>query len=816
MPKETKNKSRGTTLVLLDAHAILHRAYHALPGFSSRKGEPTGALYGLSTMLMKIIRELAPDYIIAAYDRPEPTFRHVAYDAYKVGRPKAEDELVHQIKRSQDVFTAFGIPIYEKPGFEADDILGTIVEKLKNSKDIKIIIASGDMDTLQLVDEKRVVVYTLKKGLNDTITYDEDEVMKRFGFEPKLLPDWKGLRGDPSDNIIGIKGIGEKTATTLITNFHTIENIYKTLKKDPAVLATAGIKERILGLLKEGEEEALFSKTLATIRRDAPIDFTIPKEEWRASFEPKKLETLFTDLDFRSLRDRVKDILNPAEEKKESGAKILKTPKTTKILESKEFITPGGTQLSLNEEPITEEDFKKAQIALWLINSDTTNPKREDILQWSGKDTVKESLPELLKEINRQGLEELYNNIELPLIPIIQRAEKRGVLVDIAYLKDLSDDYHQKLSVLEEKIWKSAGEKFNINSPKQLGIVLFDNMKLAVKGLKKTAGGARSTRESELGKLKGAHPVIDHILAYRELQKLLSTYIDNIPGMVGKDGRLHANLNQTGTTTGRMSSTNPNLQNIPTSEGFGKAIRNAFIAAKGHKLIAGDYSQIEMRVLAELSGDEHLRKFFREERDVHAGVAAFVFGVPENEVTKDMRRKAKVINFGIIYGMGVNALRGNLGGTREEAQEFYNNYFKKFPKIGAYFEKTKNDARKKGYTETYFGRRRYFESIKSSLPFIRAAAERMAQNAPIQGTAADLLRIAMKKVDDTLEKEGLLNKAHIILQVHDELIYEVEESAIPRVANIIKEGMERVAKLSVPLEVNISTGDSWGSLSAMP
>ncbi|MDO8572770.1 MAG: DNA polymerase [bacterium] len=808
-----KSDKEKKTIVLLDAHAILHRAYHALPGFSSRKGEPTGALYGLSTMLMKIIRELTPDYVIACYDRPEPTFRHEAYDAYKVGRPKTDDELVHQIKRSQDVFTAFGIPIYEKAGFEADDILGTIVEKLKNNNNVKIIIASGDMDTLQLVDDKRVVVYTLKKGINDTITYDEDEVMKRFGFEPKFLPDWKGLRGDPSDNIIGIKGIGEKTATILITNFHTIEDMYKKLKKNPTALKDVGIKDRIIKLLEEGEEEAIFSKTLATIRRDAPIEFSIPKEEWRASFEPKKLETLFTDLDFRSLRDRVKDILNPTEAKKESTQATSET--TTKT---------GNMKLSLDQEPISEEDFKKAQIALWLINSDITNPKREDILQWSlptapatpvqagGKDTIQESLGELLKELKTRGLEKLYHEIELPLIPIIKRAEERGVLVDIAYLKDLSKDYHKKLSVLEEKIWESAGEKFNINSPKQLGVVLFDNMKLSVKGLKKTAGGARSTRESELEKLQGVHPVIDHILAYRELQKLLSTYIDNIPEMAGKDGRLHANLNQTGTTTGRMSSSNPNLQNIPTSEGFGKAIRNAFIAAKGHKLIAGDYSQIEMRVLAELSEDKHLRKFFQEGKDVHAGVAAFVFGVKENEVTKDMRRKAKVINFGIIYGMGVNALRGNLGGTREEAQEFYNNYFKKFPSIAAYFENTKNAARKKGYTETFFGRRRYFESIKSSLPFIRASAERMAQNAPIQGTAADLIRIAMKKVDDALEKEGLLKKAHIILQVHDELIYEVEEDTIPAVAKIIKHGMESVAKLSIPLEVNISVGDSWGGL----
>lgn len=791
-------KEKQKTIVLLDAHAILHRAYHALPGFSSRKGEPTGALYGISAMLLKIIRELKPDYLIACYDRPEPTFRHAAYEAYKVGRPKAEEDLIHQIKRSHDVFSALSIPIYEKPGFEADDLLGTIVEKLKKEKNIKTIIASGDMDTLQLVDGDRVVVYTLKKGLNDTITYDEKAVKERFGFEPKFLPDWKGLRGDPSDNIIGIKGIGEKTATTLITNFHTIENMYKALKKDPKAFADVGIKERIIKLLEEGEEEALFSKTLATIRRDAPIDFAVPKKEWKESFDAKKAEALFTELDFRTLRDRVKNIFVPNEtgepKEKEGEEKV-------------------GTLFKEEaKEDISSEDFKKAQIAVWVLNSDITGPTREDILQFSAKETVKESLPILASEIKKQKLEKVYHDIELPLMPIIKRAEERGVLVDIPYLKELSVDYHKKLSALEEKIWEAAGGKFNINSPKQLGEILFDKLNLTAKGLKKTAGGARSTRESELEKLKDAHPVIGHILAYRELQKLLSTYIDNIPQMVGTDGRLHTSLNQTGTTTGRMSSNNPNMQNIPTREGVGAAIRKAFIAAKGYKLLAGDYSQIEMRVLAELSGDEHLRKFFREGKDVHASVAAYVFGVKENEVTKDMRRKAKVINFGIIYGMGVNALRANLGGTREEAQEFYNDYFKKFPKIGAYFDGVIRDARKKGYTETYFGRRRHFADLKSSIPYIKAAAERMAQNAPLQGTAADLVKIAMKKVDDRLAKEGLREKAHLILQVHDELIYEVEEEALSKATDLIKEEMESVAKLSIPLEVNISSGDSWGSL----
>lgn len=796
MPK--KERTQKKTLVLLDSHAILHRAYHALPGFSSRTGEPTGALYGLAAMLMRIVRELKPDYLVAAYDRPEPTFRHAAYEAYKEGRPKADDELIHQIKRSRDVLTAFSIPFYEEPGFEADDILGTIVERLKKRDDLRIIIASGDMDTLQLVDGTRVAVYTLKKGINDTVLYDEEAMKKRFGFEPKLLPDWKGICGDPSDNIIGIKGIGEKTATALITKFGTIENIYRALKKDEGLLAEAGIKERVRKLLRDGEEEALFSKTLATIRRDAPIQFSIPEKRWSETLDHKKIDALFSELDFRSLRARVKELGVSAPEK---DAAV-------------EIPTAGQSRALFKEtkEELNGEEFKKAQIALWLLRSDMTTPSREDILEFSGKDTVSESLPVLVKKLQEEKLKPVYDEIELPLVPIVKRAEERGIVLDVAHLRALSREYHEKLRHLEESIWKSTGEQFNINSPKQLGAVLFDKLNLTARGLRKTEGGARSTRESELQKLRGSHEAIDHILAYRELQKLLSTYIDNMPEMVGRDGRLHTSLNQAGTTTGRMSSTNPNLQNIPVGEGFGTAIRKAFIAAPNHRLLAGDYSQIEMRVLAELSGDEHLRQFFRDGKDVHAAVAAFVFGVSEGEVTKDMRRKAKVINFGIVYGMGVNALRENLGGSREEAQKFYEDYFKKFPRIAAYFEKTVAEARKRGYTETLFGRRRFFESIRSPLPYIRAAAERMAQNAPIQGTAADIVKLAMRKVDEALRREGLREGAHLILQVHDELIYEAEETVLPRAVSLIRREMEHAAELSVPLTVNISAGPSWGEL----
>ena len=772
------------TLVLLDVHAILHRAYHALPGFSSSKGEPTGALYGLSAMLIKIIKELKPDYIAACYDLPEPTFRHEAYEAYKAGRAKAEDDLIIQIKRSRDIFEAFGIPVYEHPGFEADDILGTIAGQVKKDRNPRVIIASGDMDTLQLVDDKRVLVYTLKKGINDTILYDEDAVKKRFGFPPKLLPDYKGLRGDPSDNIIGVAGIGEKTATALIQAFGTIEEIYKQLKDDEAIFEKKGFKPRIVKLLKENKDEALFSKTLATIRTDAPITFSLPKQTWQKSFDVKKVEALFAELEFRGLRDRVREIAGG-----EEGGDVEED---------------GGS--------VSERDVKEAAIALWLINSDITNPTLKDILEFTGKQSLPEAKRFLEEKIVSLGLERVYHEIELPLIPIIKEAQEWGIGVDVAYLKQLSQKYHRELTKLEKKIWKLAGGEFNINSPKQLGEVLFDKLGLSAKGLKKTAGGARSTRESELLKLRGEHEIIDHILSYREIQKLLSTYIDNIPKMVDKSGRLHTTLNQAGTTTGRMSSQDPNMQNIPSGGAHGSEIRNAFVAQSGHSFLSFDYSQIEMRILAELADDEKLKAVFREGRDVHASVAAFVFGVPESEVTKEMRRKAKVINFGIIYGMGVNALRENLGGTRAEAQEFYNSYFAAFPKIASYFESVKANAHKDGYTKTLFGRIRHFSGINSSVPYIRAMAERMALNAPIQGTAADIIKIAMRKADEALQKNKIKSDTHLILQIHDELMYEVKDERVSEAREAIKAAMEDFPEISVPLTVNISSSKRWGEM----
>jgi len=784
-----KKNNTQKTIVLLDSHAILHRAYHALPDFSSSKGEPTGALYGVCAMLLKIIEELKPDYVVACYDLPEPTFRHEVYENYKNGRAKTKDDLISQIIRSRDVFKVFNVPTYDAVGFEADDVLGTIVEQLKDEKNIRVIIASGDMDTLQLVEDEQVLVYTLKKGINDTILYNEKSVVERFGFVPKLLPDFKGLRGDPSDNIIGIKGIGEKTATILISQFGTIENIYEVLKKDEVSLEKKGIKKRAIQLLKDGEDEALFSKTLATIRRDAPVDFKIPENHWDKSIDVDVAEKLFEELEFRKMTGRLKKVLGQEEQ--------------SSLLEGV-------------EEKIDEEELRRANIALWLINSELTNPILEDIFSFSHKKIFKEAVPILLEELKKRNLTEAYYNIELPLIPILKGMEEKGIIVDAPYFKKLSVKYHKELEILEKEIWKISGEEFNINSPKQLGEILFDKMNLSTKGLKKTSGGARSTRESELVKLKGEHKIIDTILSYRELQKLLSTYIDNIPQMADGSGRIHSKLHQTGTTTGRMSSTDPNMQNIPARGEMGKSIRKGFIAPEGFKFVALDYSQIEMRVLAMLSGDEKLVNVFKNNEDVHTAVAAQVFNVEDHEVTKEMRRKAKIINFGIIYGMGVNALRVNLGGTRAEAQEFYDNYFKKFPTISSYFEEVKQKARSDGYTETLFGRRRYFGGMNSQIPYIRAAAERMAMNAPIQGTAADVIKIAMRKAENRLEKERKLvggkDSVSLILQIHDELVYEIKEEKIDEAVKIISEEMRDVPEILVPLEVSISVGKNLGEM----
>lgn len=789
MPKE---KSAQKLLVLLDSHAILHRAYHALPDFTNAQGEPTGALYGFSVMLLKIIKELKPDYIAACFDREEKTFREERFADYKGKRAPTDEALIAQFDRAKELCAALGVPVFEHPGFEADDMIGTIVAHMeKNGTDI--IIASGDMDTLQLVNGKQVQVYTLRKGINDTILYDESMVKERYGFGPELLPDYKGLRGDPSDNIPGVKGIGEISALALISKFGSLEDIYEKLEKKNGkeTFLKKGIKERIVTLLLEQKDEALFSKELGTIRRDAPADFARLTKPWRELCDVLKARKFFSELGFKSLTPRLEELFAPKQ-----GS-----------LEAEWF---GESENKMIVDP---ELLARTQLAYWILDSTKNQATPDEIMEHAGVRIFAEALPALEKEIDQTGdLKRVYRDIELPLSPVLREMEKQGIKVDKAFLAELTKDYSKRARDLEKKIHKEAGEEFNVNSPKQLGEILFGKMALGGKKIKKTAGGAISTRAGELEKLRGAHPIIGHLLDYREVQKLLSTYLEPIAGMLDADDRLHSHFVQSGAETGRMSSKDPNLQNIPIRSELGLAIRNIFVAEKGYELVSFDYSQIELRVLAILSGDENLTGIFTSGGDIHAGVASRVFGVPEISVDREMRRRAKVINFGIVYGMGVNALQANLGSSRAEAQEFMDKYFKTFPTVSRFLDDIVKDAAKKGYTETLFGRRRYFPTLRSQIPYVRAAAERMAMNAPIQGSAADFIKLAMIEVKEAFLKNKFGDDARMLLTVHDELVFEVKKSRVAEVSAVIKEKMEGIYEGGVPVVAHMKKGERWGEL----
>jgi DNA polymerase-1 len=802
--KAAKSAVKKKRLILLDSHAIIHRAYHALPDFQSPAGQPTGALYGLSSMLLRIIQDLKPDYIAACYDLPKPTMRHEAYEGYKATRVKLEDALATQLNTSRDVFKAFSIPIYEREGFEADDILGTIAHLTKDDDGLEIIIASGDMDTLQLVEKSRVKVYTLKKGLNDVIMYDAKAVEERYGFTPALVPDYKGLRGDPSDNIIGIPGIGEKTATTLIQEFGSIEEMYKTLKKKPELFAEKGIKPRIVGLLTEHEEDAIFSKMLATIRLDAPIAFKLPEAVWHDGATLPSVLALFDELGFRTLRGRARAVF---------GAELGS--------EGEGKGDAGTADEEGSAEEVPQDKFEEAQIMTWLLASDLTNPSLDDILAYTKTHTFGAAYAELEKRIATTGrLDEVYEKIEKPLIPVLRGMEKRGVCIDTNVFEELKTKYRAELADMEARIFKAAGHEFNVSSPKQLGDVLFDEMELKVPGAKnggkKTATGQRSTKESELEKFREVHPIISDILEYRQLQKLLGTYVETIPQLLDTDGRLHAQFLQSGTVTGRMASANPNLQNIPIRSDRGRALRNAFKAPEGFTLLGLDYSQIELRLAAILSGDERLTEIFKSGRDVHQEVAAAVFNVPADQVDREMRRRAKIINFGILYGMGVNALKAQLGTSTSEAHQFYEDYFKTFNQLAEYLERTKGTARRQGFTETLYGRRREFSGMKSPLPYVRAQAERMAINAPIQGTQADIIKLAMVDITRMLKENGEADDAHLILQVHDELVFEVRTEKLDKIATEIQRIMEQVLPESetngIPILASSKRGANWGQM----
>lgn len=793
------SKDYKKRLVLLDGNAILHRGYHALPDFSTQDGRPTGALYGLCLMLLSIIDELEPDEIVACFDLAEPTHRHKMFEEYKAHRPKTDEALIEQIVRARDVLDAFSIPYFEEEGFEADDLLGTIAEQMKKDKEVQVVIASGDHDTLQLVDDEKTLVYTQRRGIKDTILYDEEGVKEKYGFSPGFLPDFKGLSGDSSDNIPGIKGVGEKTATRVIETFGHLEDIYEKLNEseDDVDFVDAGLTTRFINLLREGEEKAKFSKELATIRLDAPITFEMPEEGWRSRLDQEAINTIFSELEFESLRRRVSDELFSDDEDTDAD---------------------NSDDSADTTRDLSKQELEETKIALWLCDSSKTDPDEEGILGYTDTDSLSRARDQLLAEIKKKDLTVVYEEIEKPLIPIVQQMKEDGINVDRAYLEDLSSEYKKKLAAIEKKIYKEAGHEFNINSPQQLSEVMFTEMEIPTSGLSKTSTGAISTRESELEKLAEEHKIAELMLEYRGIQKLLSTYINVLPERIGEDGRLHADFIQSGTTTGRMSSKNPNLQNIPIRSEDGRKIRGAFISSNDTKLVALDYSQIELRIAAWLSDDERLTQVFKDGRDIHAAVAADVFSVPEDEVTKNQRSKAKVINFGILYGMGVDALRRNLGDdtSRSEAQAYLDQYFDVYEGIANFMEKKKQEVREQGYTTTYFGRRRYFPEIYSSRSWIQARAERMAINAPVQGTQADIIKKAMITVDEHLRKNDLQPEAKLLLQVHDELIYEIHNDRVDELAKKIKDIMESVLPAEetggIDLITDVSIGDRWNKL----
>lgn len=723
--------------IIIDSHALIHRAYHALPRLSTPQGELTNAVFGFSSILVKVLREFRPDYLVAAFDVAGPTFRKEEYEEYKATRTKAPDDLYAQIPRVKEVLDAFNIPILEKEGFEADDVIGTVCSIMEEKyPDIDVLVVSGDLDTLQLVT-KRARVYTMKKGVQDTIIYDEKAVKERFGFSPKHLPEYKGLRGDASDNIIGVVGVGEKTASSLIQKFGTLEKMYAALEGG----RDAGVSPRVANLLIDQKDQALFSRMLATIRRDVPIHFDIQKAAW-GGFDQRVAKALFEELSFRGLIGRLAGL-------------------------------DGFDEVDAPSPAVSRRDELLAQV----------------------------------EDAREAGLlsGEIYE-VEKNLVDVVLAMEERGVRIDTEILGRLQADIKKKLEEIEKEIYRVAGMEFNINSPKQMGVVLFETLGISPKGIKKTPGKEFSTAADELEKIKDEHPVVSLILQQRELQKMLSTYIAPLPESVGPDGRIHSTLIPLGAATGRMSSSNPNLQNIPIRGEWGGHIRAAFIPGEGKQFLACDYSQMELRIVAHLAKDKNMIEAFKNGEDIHARTASLVFGIDLQDVTKDMRYRAKALNFGLIYGIGHRAFARSAGISVDEAKDFMDRYLAVFSGVADYIENAKEVARERGYAETLFGRKRFLPDLHSPNPGLRAFAERAAINMPAQGTTADIVKMAMVRA----EKE--FPSLSLILQIHDELLWEGELKEIERVKGDVQYLLEHIVELDVPLLVSSAVGSSWGAL----
>ena len=859
-------------LLILDSNSILNRAFYGVRYLSARDGTPTNAIYGFLNILLKLIKEQEPDYICAAFDVKAPTFRHKQYEGYKAQRKPMPEGLAAQMPLAKDVLRAMGVTILEKEGYEADDIIGTVA-RLCEESEISCFIATGDKDDLQLASDKTKVILTVtKSGYNETIIYDDKAVKEKYRVTPTEFIDVKALMGDPSDNIPGVKGVGEKTAMSLIEKHHSIEYIYENIDG-------IGLKGAMLQKMKDGREMAFMSKELATINRNTPIEFNAEECVFDGFENNGELYEILKRLELNSIIKKLD--LSGGDNVKENedifkdfsyqvGDKnMISGDKVTVVLDfdgdniSSAAVGAGNNAVVLNEQDDIKElleddsiakvmfDVKEAivklngRIDIKNISDDTaiaaylvdpakneytieklaseyfgTVIEKPEVKQLSLLDDVETDRSEYLAKcavalgvlnerigdkIKENGQEKLYQEVELPLVTVLAHLEINGFLVDDNQLKEFADKLGEKIDALTNEIYMLAGEEFNINSPKQLGVILFE--KLELKPVKKTKTGY-ATNADVLEKLRDKHPIVNFIMEYRQLAKLKSTYCDGLTAVVNPNThRIHSVFTQTVTVTGRLSSTEPNLQNIPTRTELGREIRKMFVAKDGYVLVDADYSQIELRVLAHIANDETMINAFRNNEDIHAVTASQVLGIPLEDVTKEQRSSAKAVNFGIVYGIGEFSLAQDLHISVKEAKAYIESYLEKYHGVRNYMESIKEQAKKDGYVKTMLNRIRYIPELKSPNYNIRQFGERVALNTPIQGTAADIIKLAMVRVDNRLINEGL--KSKLILQVHDELIVEAHKDEVDKVKQILSEEMQGAMELNVPLKVDMSTGHSW-------
>ena len=871
-------------ILLIDGHSILNRAFYGLPDLTSSEGTHTGAVYGFLNILFKVLGEEKPEYLAVAFDRSEPTFRHEKYSEYKGTRKPMPEELKQQIPILKEMLEKMGISTVSLAGYEADDILGTLAKKAE-SDNLDVTILSGDRDLLQLVTGKILVrLPRTIKGQTLIEAYNEERVKEHFSLTPSQIVDLKVLMGDAADNIPGVPGVGEKTATRLITEYGSVENAFAHVDEIP--------QKRARESLRENYSMAQLSKELAAIDTDCPVEFD--REKFRLEdIYTKEAYELCRKLDFKNFLNR----FDPAQVNENTmeqdfftcsdfgGCEALfeKAGQTENVgvalLWDKEGVYGAGLALSQDEMyyiPVggmvtaaylgdklgqlgdrtvvcsmdVKAMLKRAElradanvfdcgIAAYLLNPLKSTyayeelaseyldgkllPGREELL---GKTSLKKAWEEDLPQLEqlacymaytayatRKPLEEklqekdmwkVYTEIELPLVFTLDSMEKWGIRVQGEELKKYGDKLTVRIQELEKLIWQQAGEEFNINSPKQLGVILFE--KMSIPGGKKTKTGY-STSADILEKLAPEYPIVNHILEYRQLTKLKSTYADGLGAVIEADGRIHSTFNQTITATGRISSTEPNLQNIPVRMELGRLIRKVFVPEPGFVFLDADYSQIELRVLAHMSGDEKLIEAYKEAEDIHRLTASQVFHIPLDEVTPLQRRNAKAVNFGIVYGISSFGLSQDLSITRKEAAAYIQKYFETYPSIKGFLDGLVEQGKEKGYVTTMFGRRRPVPELKSSNFMQRSFGERVAMNSPIQGTAADIIKIAMNRVYKRLLDENL--RSRLVLQVHDELLIETWKDEIPQVSRILEEEMKGAARLSVELEVDMHQGDNW-------